>query len=202
MIKEITVAGIKLHNYNVLENLTRITRNLEANVFTTIEEVYMKTFLLAKEDESVKEVLESIDVTVIAETDILDAVGQATMLRRAEIERREFFFQFMKILERNGYTMYILGDDSKEVENAQQYIAESFPRMKVVGTQVLDKESGAEDKIINQINMIAPDVILSVFQSPVQEYFLMKYGKMLLAKIWYGIGVQKISGERLTFLQG
>ena len=202
MIKEITVAGIKLHNYNVLENLTRITRNLEANVFTTIEEVYMKTVLLAKEDESVKEVLESIDVTVIAETDILDAVGQATMLRRAEIERREFFFQFMKILERNGYTMYILGDDSKEVENAQQYIAESFPRMKVVGTQVLDKESGAEDKIINQINMIAPDVILSVFQSPVQEYFLMKYGKMLLAKIWYGIGVQKISGERLTFLQG
>ena len=199
MIKEIIVAGIKLHNYTVLENLTKIAKNLEANVFTTIEEVHMKTILLAKEDESVKDALESLDITVVAETGILDAVGQATMLRKAEIERREFFFQFMKILERNGYTVYVLGDDMNEVESAQTYIADSFPRMKVIGTQVLDSVMGAEDKVINDINMLAPDMILSVLPSPTQERFLQKYKNMLLTKIWYGVGVQKIAGTRLTF---
>lgn len=199
MIKEIIIAGIKLHNYTVLENLTKIVKNLEANVFTTVEEVYMKTVLLAKEDESVKETLESIDITVVAETGILDAVGQNTILRRAEIERREFFFQLMKILERNGYTVYILGDDSSELETAEGYIAEYFPRMKVVGSQVIGNSLGVEDKAINDINVLAPDVILSVLPSPVQERFLKKYKRMLLTKLWYGVGAQKITGVRLSF---
>ena len=199
MIKEIIVAGIKLHNYTVPENLTKIVKNLESNVFTAIEEVDMKTVLLAKEEESVKETLESIDVTVIAETGILDVVGQATLIRKAEIERREFFFQLMKILERNGYTVYILGEDSKEVQMAEAYIVDAFPRMKILDSQVLDKVLGIEDKIINDINMLAPDVILSVLPSPMQEQFLKKYKQMLLTKIWYGVGAQKIAGTRLTF---
>lgn len=63
MIKEITIAGIKLNNYSALENLTQIVKNLQNNVFTTVEDVYMKTILLTKEDESVKETLESMDIT-------------------------------------------------------------------------------------------------------------------------------------------
>lgn len=199
MIKEITVAGIKLYNYSALENLSQIAKNLEANVFTTIEEVHMKTILLAKEDESVKETLESADVTVIAEAGVLDAVGQATILRRAEIERREFFFQLMKILERNGYTVYVLGESEKEVEESCQYIADVFPRMKVIGSNALAEIAGAEDGVVNDINMLAPDVIISVLPSPVQERFLKEYKSMFLTKIWYGIGAEKIAGQKLTF---
>lgn len=199
MIKEIIVAGIKLYNYSALENLTQIIKNLESNVFTTIEEVYMKTILLAKEDESVKEALESMDVMVIAETGVLDAVGQATILRRAEIERREFFFQLMKILERNGHTVYVLGETEKEVTEACQYIADEFPRMKVAGAKAIAEFAGAEDAVINDINMIAPAVIISVLPSPMQERFLKEHKSMLLTKIWYGIGAERIMGARLTF---
>ena len=198
MIKEIMVAGIKLNNYSVLENLTRIVKNLEANVFTTIEDVYMKTILLAKEDESVKEALESIDVTVIAEAGVLDAIGQATILRRAEIERREFFFQFMKILERNGYTVCILGAEEKEIEEAGQYIANEFSRVRVIGSMVLSGAEG-EDGVVNDINMLAPDVIISVLPSPLQEKFVTDYKAMLLTKIWYGVGAGRIAGAGLTF---
>lgn len=198
MIREIIVAGIKLNNYSVYENLIKITKNFEANVFTTIEEIYMKTILLAKEDESVKEVLESLDITVMAETDILDAVGEATILRRAEIERRDFFFQFMKITERGGHTVYVIGETEKEVAEACQYLGDEFPRMKIVGKTILDEIAGAEDGIINDINLIAPDVVLSILPSPKQERFLKEYRQMFLAKIWYGLGSGKITGERLT----
>ena len=39
MIKEITVAGIKLNSYTALENLTQIGRRLDNNVFTTVQEI-------------------------------------------------------------------------------------------------------------------------------------------------------------------
>lgn len=200
MIKEITVAGIKLYNYNTIENLTLIVKNLEANVFTSIEEIHMKTILLAKEDETVKEAIESADVMVIAETGILDAVGQSTILRRAEIERREFFFHLMKILERNGYTVYVLGEQEQEVEEACRYITDEFPRMNLVGQKVLHEDAGEEHDVINDINMVAPDVIISVLPSPMQEKFLKKHRSMLLTKIWYGIGAEKIAGTRLTLI--
>lgn len=196
MIKEFTIAGIKLNSYTALENLTRIGEKLDNHIFTTVEEIYMRTVLLAKEDEKVKEVVEALDVTVIAENGVWDAVGANTSLRRREIERREFFFQLMRILERNKYSIFILGEDNQEITQTCEYIAEEFPRLNVAGMIALEECSGAEEDIINDINTIAPDVILSVLPSPVQEHFLAHHKAMLSTRLWYGIGSGKIAGQK------
>ena len=196
MIKEFTIAGIKLNSYTALENLTRIGEKLDNHIFTTVEEIYMRTVLLAKEDEKVKEVVEALDVTVIAENGVWDAVGANTSLRRREIERREFFFQLMRILERNKYSIFVLGEDNQEITQTCEYIAEEFPRLNVAGMVALAECSGAEEDIINDINTIAPDVILSVLPSPVQEHFLAHHKGMLSTRLWYGIGSGKIAGQK------
>ncbi len=185
MIKEITVAGIKLNSYTALENLTQIGKNIDNNVFTAIQEVYMRTVLLAKEDEMVRDALELADVTIIAEQGILDAVGETTILRKQEIERREFFFQLMKILGRGGYTIYVLGDEEKEVEQALRYIKDEFPRIDIVGASILDKDAEHSENIINDINLIAPKVLISVLSSPYQEKFFVEHRNMFSVKIWY-----------------
>ncbi len=196
MIKEITVAGIKLNSYTALENLTQIGKNLDGNVFTAVEEIYMRTLLLAKEDETIKEVVESLDVTVIAENGIWDAVGVNTSLRRREVEKREFFFQLMRILERNNYSVFVLGELTQEIEQSCEYIAEEFPRLNVVGTKALEECVGADEGIINDINMLAPDVVISVLPSPMQEHFFAEHKAMMSTKLWYGIGSGKIAGQK------
>lgn len=196
MIKEITVAGIKLNSYTALENLTQIGKNLDSNVFTAVEEIYMRTLLLAKEDETIKEVVESLDVTVIAENGIWDAVGVNTSLRRREVEKREFFFQLMRILERNNYSVFVLGELTQEIEQTCEYIADEFPRLNVVGTKALEECVGADEGIINDINMLAPDVVISVLPSPMQEHFFAEHKAMISTKLWYGIGSGKIAGQK------
>lgn len=196
MIKEITVAGIKLNSYTALENLTQIGKNLDNNVFTTVEEVYMRTLLLAKEDELVKNVVETLDVTIIAENGVWDAAGENTSLRRREIERREFFFQLMHILERNKYSVFVLGDAASEVTLTCEYLAEEFPRLKVVGAVALEECMGTDEGIINDINLLAPDVVISVLPSPKQEHFLAEKKRMLSTKLWYGVGSGKIAGQK------
>ncbi len=196
MIKEITVAGIKLNNYTALENLTQIGKNIDNHVFTAIQEVYMRTLLLAQEDDVVKAAIEMADVTVISEVGILDAVGETTILHKREIEKREFFFQLMKILERGNFTVYILGDEEGEVEQAVNYITEEFPRLDIVGTQLIEDTPGAAEAAINEINLVAPKVIISVLSSPFQEKFLVENRAMLSSNIWYGMGSGKISGQK------
>ena len=62
MIKEIIVAGIKLNNYTAIENLFHMHEYMEKNRFVTVQEIYMKTLLLAQEDEVVKTAIENIDI--------------------------------------------------------------------------------------------------------------------------------------------
>lgn len=196
MIKEIIVAGIKLNSYTALENLTNIGKRLDNNVFTAVEDIYMRTLLLAKENKVVKEVVETLDATIIAENGVWDAAGANTSLRRKEIERREFFFQLMHILERNKYSVYILGEESQEVAETCEYIADEFPRLNVVGAVALEECIGADEGIINSINLLAPDVIISVLPSPKQEYFFAENKRMLSTRLWYGVGSGKIAGQK------
>lgn len=196
MIKEINVAGIKLNSYTALENLTQIGNNLDNHIFTTVEEVDMRTLLLAKEDEVVKKVIEELDVTVIAENGIWDAAGVNTSLRRREVERREFFFQLMHILERNKYSVFVLGDGVQELALTCEYIAEEFPRLNVVGAIALEECVGADEGIINDINMLAPDVVISILPAPKQEHFLAENKRMLSTRLWYGVGSGRIAGQK------
>lgn len=196
MIKEIIVAGIKLNSYTAIENLTQIGKRLDANVFTTVEEIDMKSLLLAKEDEAVKETIEALDITVIAENGVWDAVGENTTTRRREIEKREFFFQLMRILQRNHYSVFVLGESASEVTQSCEYIAEEFPRLQVIGAKAIEECVGAEEGIINDINMLAPDVVLSVLPSPMQEHFLAEHKSMISTRMWYGIGSGKIVGQK------
>lgn len=196
MIKEIIVAGIKLNSYTALENLTTIGKRLDANVFTTVEDIYMSSLLLAKEDDIVKETIEALDVTVIAENGIWDAAGENSGLRRKEIEKREFFFQLMRILQRNHYSVFVLGETVQEVTQSCEYIAGEFPRLQVVGAKALEECVGAEEGIINDINMTAPDVVISVLPSPNQEHFLAEHKAMMSTRLWYGIGSGAIAGQK------
>ena len=196
MIKEIIVAGIKLNSYTALENLTRIGKNMDNHIFTTVEDVYMRTLLLAKEDVVVKQVVESLDVTIISENGVWDAVGENSNLRRREIEKREFFFQLMRILERNKYTVFVLGATGQEVAQTCEYLREEFSRLQIVGNVAVEEFAGADEGIINDINLLAPDVIISILPSPMQEHFLAEHKAMISARLWYGIGSGKLQQQK------
>lgn len=199
MIKEITVAGIKLNNYTVLENLIQIGENMGANLFTSIQEISMNHLLLAQEDVRIKNVIESVGITVIAETGILDAVGQTTIFRKHEIENREFFFQLMRLLERNKFSVYVLAETVEELDATCEYLEDEFSRLRLVGRTAMEENTDADEKIVNEINMLAPDMILSILPSPRQEYFFEEYKSMFGAKIWYAVGSGKIISEKLSF---
>ena len=196
MIKEITVAGIKLNSYTAFENLTRVVKNLDKNIFTTVQEVYMRTLLLAKEDEVVKQVVESLDVTIIAENGVWDAVGQNSNLRRREVEKKEFFYQLMRILERNKYTVFVMGETKQEVAQTCEYIQEEFSRIQIAGKIATEEFAGTDEGIINDINLLTPDVIISILPSPAQEHFLAEHKSMLSTRLWYGIGSGKIQEQK------
>ena len=188
MIKKIDIAGIPVDNYTVREAIMQVEMSLEAKGFYLIEEVTMDMLLIAERNEQVKEVLKSVDLTVIVESEILSAVGANTMQRQHEIENHDFFAEFMKRLERNHKTIFLLGETFKDIEKMRSIIRESYGRIDIVGEATLESQTDGTDGVVNEINSATPDVIVSLLPSPGQEIFLQENKNKLSAKIWYGLG--------------
>lgn len=188
MIKTVNVGGIQLDNYTVRETIMRVEKALSDHGFHTVEEVNMDMLLLGETDEVVRQALATVEYTVIAETGILEAVGASSYQRKNEIEQHDFFYEMMKRLERNHKRIFLIGQTQEATMAAADRIGELYPRCAIEGMEALEDCHGAVDAVVNEINGLAPDVILSVLPSPVQEQFLMENQDKLSAGLWYGIG--------------
>ena len=196
MIKTIDFAGIVLDNYSVRETIMNVEKNMSDQGFHTIEEVNMDTLMQAETDEVIKEALQIVEHTVIAEAGILDAVGAGSYQRRHEIEHHDFFYELMKRIERNHKTMFVIGDSMERVEQMCELISDRYPKCAIVGMEALDECTGATDAVVNEMNAVAPDVILSIIPSPQQEHFLMENREKISAELWYGIGKIELGKAR------
>lgn len=199
MIKKIDIAGIELDNYTVREAIMLLEKNMGSQIFTTLEEVNMKTLLLAETDERVREALELLDYSVIAESGILSAVGEESMQRKREIEEHDFYFELLKRLERNHKTIFLLGKKQEEVDQALQTIGEDFPKCGIAGAEAFESCVGTMDAIVNEINAATPDVVISILPTPEQEYFLLDNRNKLSTTLWYGMGNEKIAHKKRGF---
>ena len=196
MIKEIDVAGIKLDNYSVRESMMMLEKALSSGMFTVVEEVTMKMLLLAKENKIVKEAIEAVDMAVIADVDILNAINEPSLQRKIETEEKAFFFQLMKRLDRNKKSVFLLGETEEEIMIAEEYIKDEFPHILLIGKRALVNCTGANEGIVNDINMVIPDVIISVLPTPLQEEFLVGHKGMISTNLWYGIGEGKFTKQK------
>ena len=196
MIKTIDFAGIVLDNYSVRETIMNVEKNMSDQGFHTIEEVNMDTLMQAETDEVIKDALQMAEHTVIAEAGILDAVGAGSYQRRHEIEHHDFFYELMKRIERNHKTLFVIGDSMERVEQMCERISDRYPKCDIVGMESLDECSGATDAVINEINALAPDVVLSIIPSPQQEHFLMENREKISAELWYGLGKIELGKKR------
>ena len=196
MIKKIDIAGIQLDNYTVREMIMKIDRCMSERAFTTVEEINMDTLHLAASDDEVKQAIEVLDYTVIAETGILSAASADTLQRRHEIEDHDFFYELFKRLERNHKSIFIIGDLESVIDEAVDFLREMFDRIKIVGSETLENSESVSEAVVNEINIASPDVVLSLLPSPQQEVFLLKNKDKLSTNLWYGIGNNKFMDKK------
>lgn len=188
MIKIIDFAGIQLDNYTVRETIMNVEKAMSDHGFHTIEEVNMDTLMMASSDETVKLALSTVDYTVIAENGILEAVGADSYQRRHEIEYHDFFYEMMKQIERNHKTVFVIGESAEHTHQVKEYLQGEYTKCEIVGAEALEDCNGATDAMVNEINALNPDIILSILPSPKQEQFLMDNMEKLSAGLWYGVG--------------
>ena len=193
MIKKIDILGIQLDNYTVREAIMRVEAWYDNNMLNVIEMVSMQMLTESESDPVLKEVISSLDLAVIGEKGILQAAGVDTMQRIRETEENDFSDEFLKRVERNRKSVFIIGETQGAVDEFTQELREATRN----GFQgFVENCVGDLEGVINEMNAATPDVIISIIPSPGQEHFLVEHRDKINANLWYGIGGFEVHRKR------
>lgn len=188
MTKKIDILGLALDNYTVRESITQAEAFLENDMLNIIETISMKMLIGAEEHPAVRGVIEASNLVIIGEKEILQSAGIDTMQRIHETEENDFAVEFFKRLERNRKSIFLLGQSGEQIAREREDMLKVFPRLVIVGEYALENCVGDTEAVINDMNVMTPDVIVSILPSPLQEEFFWNHKDKMNASIWYGEG--------------
>lgn len=190
MIKQIQILGMTFPNYSLRDELQLAQEALRSErlcMFLTMSmQSLMKVSSSGSEEE--KSFVEQADLIVVEDPEILSVAGITSNQRIREASDHLFFSELMKRLQRGQQQIYLVASKNAALEKIKEILGERYEKLHIVGQYSIEEYPEDLDRMINEINSAAPDVILSVMPTPGQEEFLMKNRSKLLAKLWYGLG--------------
>lgn len=187
--------GILLDDYTVREALHQIESFSDDNVLRSIESISMQMLMEAEKDEELRNAISSLDLAIVGQKEILEVAGVGTMQRIKETEENDFFYEFLKRLERNHKRLFLLGETEEKNNRIKEKLIEQYPQLSIVGEYALENCIGDQAAVINEMNAATPDLVLSALPSPTQEHFFWEHKDKINARIWYGVGDVEIDGR-------
>lgn len=187
MSRKIDVAGILLDDDTAQDALGRIQGFWASAEMNTIEMISIEHFFLAKKDEALRRGVEILDLAIAGDSEILRIAGVGTPQRIRETEEGLLFREFALQAIRDGRSVFLVGDTMERVEACEAHLKGCLEGLSIVGGLALEGCGEDADSLVNEINAISPDVVLSVLPPPQQEHFLLENRSRVDAKVWFGL---------------
>lgn len=190
MIKQIQLLGMTFPNYSLRDELQLAQEALHGERLCMFLTMSMQSLVKVSSSgsEEEKSFVEQADLIVVEDPEILSVAGITFNQRIREASDHLFFTELMKRLQRGQQQVYLVAAKNVALDKIKEILAQRYEKLKIVGQYSIEEYPDDLDRMINEINSAAPDIILSVMPTPQQEEFLMKNRSKLLAKLWYGLG--------------
>jgi len=186
--KKIEVLGIKMDDYFLGEVMEHFKEYLENDFLNTIGIISTSLLTTASEDGELKKQIEDLDLSIVGEKEILEAAHVTHKRRYKEVEKHQFVTTFFKDCQEYQRSIFLLVDREEQIKKLNEYLAEKYKGINVIGAYAVEIGNENEDKIINEINGISPDIIVSIMGTTFQEKFIYQNRQKLNAKVWLGLG--------------
>lgn len=188
MIKKIEILGMQIDNFTVREAMLRLDTYMSSTVLNIIETVSMRRLILAAENETVRECINSADLSVIGEKEILSETGNALVQRTREVVNKDFMYELLKRAADNGRRVCLIAETKAQTEKMQEFFTAAQGNFVSVGNYALEDCTADADFLVNELNTLTPDIIISSLPSPEEEMFLTAHKDNINANVWYGVG--------------
>lgn len=178
------VLGISLQDLTLRESMRKVEQFFRDRKVSTIALITMKGLIAAQDSPEIKNWVDSLDMTVVADADILHAADINYRSRIHDVENGEFIAEFLKKLVRQRKTVYLLSQTESQLKKIEDELTAYEEDLRIVGRLATEELEYDDDFVINDINLKAPDVLISNLESPKRETFLSDNHMKLNVSIW------------------
>ena len=198
MIKldSIKIFGLRIDNLNLNEAKNTVEVFLKEDGLKTIYTPNTEIVMAAKEDEKLKNIINSGDLI------IPDGIGiiHASKMKKKPLKERvtgfDLSMEMLEIANKMGYGLYLLGGKEGVAKDAGKNIIKNYPNIKILGTHhgyfkgahIGYKDHEEEIKILEEINNLKPDIIFVGLGFPKQEIWIHENKCRINSKIIIGNG--------------
>lgn len=202
MCEKTDVLGVHIDYCGVDTSMERIAEMMKNDRMETVGVVTMNTLLLAAEDPTWKQYLESMDLTVIGDSEVLKAAGIQQGEIAEEVKEDEFIARFFWYMIQQKERIFVLGETPEEVEGLRSYLEDTYPGIEVAGGAAVGEDTPPEG-VMNEINSLTVDVIVSGLQGHRQDRLAIENRNQLNTKIWFCLGehpnIQSNAGLKVSW---
>lgn len=185
------LAGVRVDNCSLRDALHKIEVYLNNECLNIVEIINMKTIVAAGTDEKVRRCMEEMDLVIPSDKEILEELGVTSGQRLHDAENNQLLHEFLKRVLRSRHSVYLLTETANQMESLCDYLEDTYDgHLLICGSYAFEECPEDVEHVINEINSVAPHVILAMLPTPMQEHFIYDHHHMLNAKIWFGIGTE------------
>jgi len=171
MKNKINVMGVDLDVISVLALSQKLKEFLENDCLNVVFLITAKTLEYANEEEEFKNSLQIADY-VLPSSEMLLALAYPHIFENANYVSN---FHKLQLSIRNTdvekKTVFVVSDMVNQVESFLNYKRKFEERFVIAGSYMGDVAEN-EDLVINEINSIAPDILVLALESPGQELWI------------------------------
>lgn len=195
-MQKYTVLGMTLQDWGAREALRNTDGFLHTGALNMITWISGSMLAQASGEEELARCVEQFDMTMCAKPDVLEAAGIAGRGRIREIDEQMYLRELLKKLFRNRNGIYLLAETAGMLETFRDSLASWQENLYIRGSGAWEEFEGRPERLVNALNDLVPDVVIS--RMPwMQEFRLLKeYGPYVNAELWVSLPCEVISLER------
>jgi len=195
-MNNIKIFGLRIDNLALNEAKTTVEAFLKGDELKTIYTPNTEIVMAAKENEKLKNIINSGDLI------IPDGIGiiHASKIKKKPLKERvtgfDLSMEMLKIANEMSCGLYLLGGKEGVAEDAGKNIIKAYPNIKILGTHhgyfkgahIGHKDHEEEMKILEEINKLKPDIIFVGLGFPKQETWIHENKYRIDSKVIIGNG--------------
>lgn len=189
MSEKIEIMGISIEKCYAEDIMESINAHWYMDTLATYGVITMNLLMTAQQDEELKEYIETLDKAVVEEPEVVQAADLQDEQWEKDISEHGFFGTLFWLLNQYKNRIFILGENEEDTEKFYDFLKEQYPDIVILGKDsLLDGEADQVDKVINEINGLNPQAVLSCSRVYDLERFVKRNRKMMNTKVWFSLG--------------
>ena len=190
MRNTVRILGVDIDNIDI-DEAGKITKELVETSNKTCKIVVAPNtefIMMAQKDEEFFDVLKSADLATPDSVGIM--LGGKFQKRpfKQRIPGQAYFRKVLEIGEKENWSFYLLGGKDDVPKIAAENLKKIYPNINIVGYHEGFFELEGEEKVIQEINSLKPNVLFVAMGAPLQEKWIAKYKNDLKVDIAAGQG--------------